>query len=254
MVSASDSGQGCRVLFTESADVLADTSAVVQAFAGHVELTAVRGLRTAECVLIAEFPPLSPPEARALADNLSHGVRRDPWRTPQEGDGPAGSATLNTTNARITCCPADEDATRLRLFAVVNPTDAAPGELVSIQSMRRAAALKIADALRIGAACAESGEAFAPLSPATAPEPQRIEGETVPPAACAHAVQPIAPQAQRIAIQPNAEPAGDAIAPSAARRIHPLMAARLARAERNAVSHAYAAPMHAETPGESADE
>jgi hypothetical protein len=159
-----------RVLFTEAADVFADTSAVVQALPGRVELTGARGLRTAACELIAEFPPLSPQEARALADNLSHAARRDPYRKPQPDDGDGGFSILHATRADFTCAPLADDPGRFKLFAVSAATEVAPGELFSIGAMRGAAGLKIAAALRTAADHAERGDAAAHRQPGDSPD------------------------------------------------------------------------------------
>lgn len=156
-----------RVLFTEAVDVFADTSAVAQAFAGRVELTAARGLRTAACELVAEFPPLSPQEARALADNLSHAARRDPYRKPQPDDAEGGFSILRAARADFTCSPLADDPGRFKLFAVSAANDATPGELFSIGSMRAAAGLKLAAALRNAA---DHAERNAPPAPGDSPD------------------------------------------------------------------------------------
>ncbi len=244
-----------RVLFTEAACVFADTSAVVQAFAGRVELTVARGLRTSRCEVIEEFPALSPQEACALADNLSHAARRDPYRTPQPDDGDGGFSILRAARADFTCAPLAGDPGGFKLFAVSAAREAAPGQLFSVKYMRAPAGLKLADALRIGASCAESGEAYARPKPEAAPEPQRIESAAITHASRSDAITPHAPRVQSDGLQPNAENPRAAVTLPSEPRIHPRMVARLARAERLRQFHnARAAPIQAETPGDSPDE
>jgi hypothetical protein len=198
-----------RVLFTESAEIFTRESVVVQCFAGRVEVSSVRDLRTLQCEVLEELPPLLPHEAAALADNLSHAVRRDPYRIPKDGDESDGSTTLQTTLSSITCKSYD-GRDRIRIYTFVEATEQVPGALLCINNIRLSAALKIADALRIAARCAETGEVYERPPPAPVPEPASEEDQDEETRAISAAV-PL-----------------DIPAPP---RIHPAMAARLARIE-----------------------
>lgn len=201
-----------HVLFTETTDISPGVSVVVQGFAGSVELSAVRDTRSARCEVIEELPPLLPQEARTLAGNLSHTVRRDPFRVPMDGDEWDGTTTMQATLSRITC-KRDEDVTRIRIYAFIEPTSSTPGELVTIPNIRRTSALKIAEALDIAARCAETGETYQRSAPEPVPEPQ--------------------PECQDDEETPAARPAVplELPAPPDPPRMHPATAARLARVE-----------------------
>lgn len=148
------------VLRTFYAETFRNSTAVVQAFAGRVELSVVESVRSRYSVVSAEFPSLPPAWCRLLADNIDHAARIDPYRLPQMGDTPEGGAVLAVPGAVFTTQPIKGMPGFSRLTAISNAVGDTPGELFALPCMRTTSAVSLARALRIAATVAEGLAAY----------------------------------------------------------------------------------------------
>lgn len=143
------------VLRTFYAEVFRNATAVVQAFAGRVELSVVENIRTRNATVTAEFPTLPAAWCRLLADNVAHAARFDPYRLPQQGDTSDGGAVLPVPGADFATRQVKGMPGFSRLCAVSSCVGDKPGEIFVIACMRTRGAIELARVLRLAADVAD---------------------------------------------------------------------------------------------------